>query len=221
MSHTPSQGPRENAGELLRRALAEVEHRYQTTGSARIGDLLRPLGARSGALGAALLALPFLSPVSLGPVTAPASAAIALLGIHLLRAREGAPLPERIQRVTLPRAVYRAMGAALERVSRWTGRARDARRTRWVRGDLGRRVCVAGVLAGALLLAVPIPLLPLTNTLPALSILLFVLGWANQDARLTAYGTGALAAFVAVIAAVGIGVATVGMAAVRQFMTFW
>ncbi len=218
MSHTPAAGPRENAGVLLRRALDEIEQRYQATGTARVGDLLRPLGSRSGALGAALLALPFLSPVSLGPVAAPASAAIALLGVHLLRAREGAPLPERIERVAIPRAVQKAMHIALGRVAKWTERARGARRSRWVRGDLGRRVCGAGVVAGALLLAVPIPLLPLTNTLPAAAILLFVLGWANQDARMTAYGVGALAGSVAVFAALGIAVATVGMAAVRGML---
>ena len=203
-------------GTQLRRALDELEARYERTGSATIGDLMNALGPRSGALGAALLALPLLSPFSLGPVTTPASAAIGLLGLHMLRQRQGPPLPDRLLRVSLPRLVHRLMYRMLHRVSRWTDRARNARPSRWVRGPVGRRVCGAGVLAGAVLLAVPIPLLPLTNTFPALAILFFVLGWSNRDVRLTRYGVGALAFSVLLFAGLGVAVATLGWSAVRQ-----
>jgi hypothetical protein len=193
-----------------------MEARYQRQGSATIGDLMGALGARSGALGAALLALPFLSPLSLGPVTSPASAAIAVLGLHMLRLRDGMPLPARLLRAPLPRLVHRVMSRMLHRMSRWTERAPGARPSPWVRGPVGRRVCGAGVLAGAALLMVPLPFLPLTNTFPALAILFFVLGWSNRDVRLTRYGVAALGFSVALFAALGAAVATVGWSAVRQ-----
>lgn len=206
-------------GEQLRHALEQLEARYRTAGTASIGDLMSALGPRSGALGAALLALPFLSPVSLGPITTPASLAIALLGVHMLRRREDLPLPDRVLRAPIPRFVHTLMHKMLHRISRWTERARGARGSRWVRGPLGKRVCGAGVVAGALLLAIPIPLLPLTNTFPALAVILFVLGWSNRDVRLTRYGVGALAVSVAIFAGLGVAVATVGWAAVRGIVS--
>lgn len=210
---------RRGTGEVLRHALAEMEARYRSAGSASIGDLMAALGSRSGALGAALLALPFLSPVSLGPVTTPASLTIALLGLHMLRRREDLPLPRRLLATPVPRFVHRLMERMLGRVARWTDRARGARPSRWVRGSAGQRVCGAGVLAGAALLAVPIPLIPLTNTFPALAIILFALGWSNRDVRLTRYGAGALAFSVVLFAGLGIAVATLGWTAVQKAIT--
>lgn len=216
--HTPAPPRPRAAGELLRHALLEVERRYETAGVATIGDLLRPLGRQQTALGAALLALPFLSPVSLGPITTPASLLIALLGVRMLRRRDDLPVPERLMRVRIPRSVHGVMGKMLHRVSGWADRGRAAQRSPWVRGALGRRLCGAGVLTGALLLAVPVPLLPMTNTLPAAAIILFVLGWANQDLRLTRYAMGAVAGAVLLFAALGVAVGTVGWAAVRSMM---
>jgi hypothetical protein len=203
-------------GELLRRALAGVERRYGDGDAASLGDLLRPLGPRGGALGAVLLALPFLSPVSLGPVALPASAAIALLGWRLARGPADAPLPERLMRVRLPRPVHRAMGRALEAVLARVDRVARRRHARLVAGARSRRLCGAGILLGALLLAVPVPLLPLTNTLPALAILCFALGWTHRDGLLTACGGAALAVSAVLFAALGTGVALFGAEAVRR-----
>lgn len=204
------------AGELLRRSLAEAERRYREGGAASLGDLLRPLGSRAGALGAVLLALPFLSPVSLGPVALPASAAIALLGWRLARGPAHAPLPDRLMRVRLPRPVHRAMGRVLEAVLARAERVARRRHARLVAGARGRRLCGAGILLAALLLAVPVPLLPLTNTFPALAILCFALGWTHRDGLLTACGGAALVLSATLFAALGAGVAWFGAEAVRR-----
>lgn len=209
-----------STGALLRRALEAVERRYEAGETATVGDLLGPLGARTPALGAVLLALPFLSPVSLGPIATPVSLAIALLGWGMLRRGGRVSLPARILALPIPRPVHRHMGGALRRVARWTERGRNARPSRWVRGTAGMRLCGAGVVTGAVLLAVPVPLLPLTNTFPALAIICFALGWANRDVRLTRVGVGAIGVSVALFAALGTAVATLGWAAVRQVAPF-
>lgn len=209
-----------STGALLRQALAEVERRYETVGSATIGDLLRPLGARTPALGAVLLALPFLAPFSMGPIATPASIAIALMGWGMLRRGGEVSLPQRILSLPIPRKVHQYMGGALHRVARWTERSRKARRSRWVRGKAGLRVCGAGLVTGAVLLAVPVPLLPLTNTFPALAIICFALGWANRDVRLTRVGLGAIGVSVTIFAALGVAVGTLGWAAVKQIAPF-
>ncbi|HEX8360240.1 MAG TPA: exopolysaccharide biosynthesis protein, partial [Longimicrobium sp.] len=188
----PDPGRRAGTGELLARAVAELDRRYETAGSACLGDVLAALGPRAGALGAALLALPLVSPMNLGPVTLAASAAIALLGLGMLRRNGPAPLPARLLAVPVPRPVFRVMRAMLARLSAWTHRPQPARTAAWVRGSVGRRICGAGIVAGAALLAIPVPILPLTNTFPALAVVFFVLGWSNRDARLTAWGMAAL-----------------------------
>ncbi len=213
-------GRRAGTGELLGRAVAEMERRYETAGSACLGDVVAALGPRAGALSAALLALPLVSPMNLGPVTLAVSGVIALLGLGMLRQGEPRPLPPRLLAVPVPRPVFRVMRAMLSRLSRWIDRPQPARTAAWVRGSVGRRICGAGLVVGAALLAIPVPVLPLTNTFPALAVVFFVLGWSNRDARLTAWGVAALLVGAAIFAALGIGVSALGWAAVRGALPF-
>jgi hypothetical protein len=206
--------------ERLHRALHELGAHYESHGSATVGDLLRSLGPQSAALAAALLALPLVSPLSLGPVTTPLSLAIGFLGWSLLRRSEAPALPARFLAVPMPKAVHGFMQSVLGRLLRWTARSGEPRPSRWLEGAPARRLCGLGVLAGGLLLAVPIPLLPLTNTFPALAVLGFTLGWCNRDLRLTGFGVGALAASVLVFVGLGFAVATVGLAAVAEVLPF-
>ena len=128
---TPETGRRATTGQLLARAIAELDGRYETSGSACLGDVLAALGPRAGALGAALLALPLVSPMNLGPVTLAASAAIGLLGLGMLRRGDPPPLPARLLAVPVPRPVFRVMRAMLARLSRWIERPQPARTAAW------------------------------------------------------------------------------------------
>lgn len=177
---------------VLRRALAGMDRHYREGATPTVRHLLGPLGAEAPALGAALLALPFLSPVSLGPLTTAGSVLILLLGVKLLGRREDAALPERLLDVSIPRVTHRVMRAVLRRVVPWTRRLSRPRHAGLVEGRRGRVVCGTGVMAGALLLAVPVPLLPLTNTIPAFGILCFTLGWSERDGLLTMLGGASL-----------------------------
>jgi hypothetical protein len=62
--------------------------------------------------------------------------------------------------------------------------------------------------------------MPLTNSLPALAIIGFALGWTNQDGRLAGFGIGMLVASVALFVALGIAVSSIGFAAVRAAVAF-
>lgn len=201
---------RRSATRALRRALMNTRGHYRGGSAPTLGHLLAPLGAEASALATALLALPFLSPVSLGPITTPASALIAIIGWQLFRAEGRTRLPERLLRVSVPLSAHRAMTTVLRRVHRWMHRISRPRLPQLVEGRRGRMICATGVMAGALLLAVPIPLLPLTNTFPALGILLFALGWLERDGVLTVLGSAALLLSTAIFAALGTAVAVLG-----------
>lgn len=211
---------RRSSTRALRRALVEMDGHYGRGSEPRLRHLLRPLGAQTSALAAAVLALPFLSPVSLGPITTAASVLIALLGVQLLRRREGAPLPERFLDVAVPRTAHRAMSSALRHTHRWMQRISRPRLPHLVEGGRGQVLCGAGIVSGALLLAVPIPLLPLTNTFPALGILLFALGRLERDGVLTVLGSAALLLSAAIFAALGATLYLFGWEAIHAALPF-
>lgn len=206
---------RRSSTRALRRALIETRGHYRDGSAPTIGDLLDPLGSGATALAAALLALPFLSPVSLGPITTPASVLIALLGWQLLRSHNQVALPQRLLQAPVPHRAHRAMSAVLRRLHGSMVRLSRPRLPHLVEGRRGRLVCASGVVTGAVLLAVPIPLLPLTNTFPALAILLFALGWLERDGLLTVLASGALLLSAGIFAALGTAVALVGLQAVQ------
>lgn len=205
---------------VLRRALAGMDRHYRAGDTPTVRHLLGPLGAEAPALGAALLALPFLSPLSLGPLTTAGSVLILLLGLKLLGRREDAALPERLLNISVPRVTHRVMRAVLRRVIRWTRRLSRPRHAHLVDGRRGRVLCGTGVVAGALLLGVPVPLLPLTNTIPAFGILCFTLGWSERDGLLTMVGWGSLALSALYFVGLGVAGTLLGWEAVRGLLPF-
>lgn len=204
----------------LRRAVSGLSSRYQEGSQATVRDFLAPLGAEAAGLGAALLALPFLSPLSLGPLTSAASLLILLLGIRVLSAREGAPLPNRLLNVPVSESVHGVMLRLLRRFSRMVRRFSRPRYEALVEGHRGRWVCGVGMIAGALLLAVPIPLLPLTNTFPALGIICFALGRSERDGLLSVLGALALAFTLMIFVGLATALAWFGQEAVRSLVPF-
>ncbi len=181
-------GARDTTGADMVRALRAMRSRFRAGGHASLRDLVDTLGSRSAALGSALLALPFLWPLSLGPLTAPASALIAYLGLQLLRGDSKTGLPGRLLSAPVPFAIYRMMVRFTRVTLKWNRRIARPRLARLVAGSRGRNLCGVGLIAGAVLLAVPVPMMPLTNTFPALGIVLCALGWSERDGALVIAG---------------------------------
>ncbi|MDX2174834.1 MAG: exopolysaccharide biosynthesis protein [Candidatus Sumerlaeia bacterium] len=187
---TSATNPAPRTDRLLVGAFREVRDRFARKESVSLKHYLAPLGERSGIMGCAILAIPFLSPVSLGPLTIPASALIALLAFRLLRRTEGAPLPDRFLRAPVPEAAHRFMARVLVRMVRLKRRFVRPRRSELVAGRRGEVICGCLLVGGAFLLAIPVPMLPLTNTFPALGIILTAVGWVERDGLLTLLSVG-------------------------------
>ena len=68
--------------------------------------------------------------------------------------------------------------------------------------------------------AVPIPLLPLTNTFPAMGILLFAPGRLEGDGVLTVIASAALGLTIVIFGAVGFAASLLGVEAVRSLLPF-
>jgi hypothetical protein len=72
-----------------------------------------------------------------------------------------------------------------------------------------------GIVAGAILMAVPIPLLPLTNTFPALALVFFGLAQLKLSYAKLLIACGFLVLSVLLFVALGIGIAVLGLEGVR------
>ena len=152
-------------------------------------ELIDALGARASALLAVILALPFCSPITIPGLSVPFGLVISVL---TLRFALGLPpwLPARLLDVKLPPRFFRAV---LEGASKFIGVIERQLRPRWLwltETEALRRLHMAVVGAGAVLLLLPIGGIPFTNTLPALVVVIGTLGVLERDgvAVATAYG---------------------------------
>lgn len=192
MEPTPSIGAEEldkkPLGEQLHTILNQLESLYSESKSPTLGDLLHLLGDRAVGLGSAIIAFPFLTPFSLGPLSAPGSLAIMYLAWHLWRNKEEITLPKKIRDAQIPKTVFRLMRKFMTFFVRMVEKISRQRPSKFVMGSFGRRFTAVWLIIGAILLAVPIPVLPLTNTFPAAGIALVALGFVEKDHRLLVLG---------------------------------
>ncbi|MFH1567339.1 MAG: exopolysaccharide biosynthesis protein [Gemmatimonadota bacterium] len=143
---------------------------------------LRDLVGEDGLLVfAAFLTLVFLVPVSIPGVSTVFGAAILLIGLSRLLDR-GLWLPARLARREVPTDRLRmALTQGLTWLHRLERLSRPGRLRRLVSGRLPGILNNGGLVLGAVLLMAPFGLVPLSNTLPALAVLLLALGQLQRD----------------------------------------
>lgn len=150
-------------------------------GSMPLGALLDQFGDDGLLLLTIFLTLVFLIPVSIPGVSTAFGAAILLVGISRLRDKP-LWLPRRLRERSIPASRLRP---ALERGLGWVRRLERVSRPHRMAGLAHGRVVeminnLAFVLA-ALLLMAPFGFVPFSNTLPALALLLFAVGFLQRD----------------------------------------
>ncbi len=170
-----------------------------------LGEMLGHLGRSSFCFAALLLAVPFIQPFSLGPLTMIGGLTFMALGWQMGRGKSRPSLPKAA-------AALRIQGkgwlAALRFCKRLLGFCRKFARPRaesWVTGPWGDRFVGWLILAGGALLAVPVANLPFNNSLPALMIVFACVGWLERDGLMAiislAWGVATLLYFAAVAVA--------------------
>ena len=159
----------------LRPAFALARGRYRDGLPVRLDEIFASLGTGAVPLLTMLLATPFAFPLSLGPITTPFSIGILLLGWHMVRGGETLPGNGRWLSFPMPEKILRLIRRIMVLFGRWFGLHRAEVKPPQKSGSAFRIACGWGVVVGAILLAVPVPLLPLTNTFPALGVAAFCL----------------------------------------------
>ncbi|WP_233348380.1 exopolysaccharide biosynthesis protein [Luteimonas sp. MC1572] len=163
-------------GEQLSAVIARLP-----AGEMTLGSLLEVLGDEGLLVIAILLTLVFLIPVSIPGVSTVFGAAILLVGISRL---SGRPLwiPARLRTRALPADRLRP---ALTAGMAWVRRLERVSRPHRMRGVVDGRAAEAfnnlAFIFAALLLMAPFGFVPFSNTLPALALLLYAVGFIQRD----------------------------------------
>ncbi len=164
----------------LIRVLTECVERAEHT-PLSLGEALDNLKTSAFALSTVLLCLPFLQPLTLGPLSSAGGLVLCSLGWQLLRGREVVWLPQRIYQVKPSTKLWeRLLGLCKWLIKVLTKITRE-RLVGWVDGRFGERLCGGLIALGGALLIIPAPILPFNNTLPALAMLFAAIAILERD----------------------------------------
>lgn len=188
--------PEVRLSEALRATLAALTGHVVT-----LRDLLRLVGEQGLLVFCAILAMPFLLPVTLPFMSTALGTPMLLIAAAIVINR--VPwLPERLLDRALPAETVRHV---LERASAAAARFEHLVRPRLLSlTDSARINSLNGsvLLVAVLVLMAPLPLIPLANTLPAIAIILLCLGLAERDGALILLGHAMTVVATAYVAAI-------------------
>jgi hypothetical protein len=150
-------------------------------------ELLALIGEQGLLVFCAILAAPFLLPISLPFMSAALGPPMMLIGIAVTLNR--VPwLPDRLLDRAFPAETVQHV---LTRVAGWAERVEHLIRPRMLglTGSAGINVLNGALLVlCVLLLMAPLPLVPFANTLPGVAIMLLALGMAERDGAVVLFG---------------------------------
>jgi len=152
-------------------------------------EVMDVLGVRASGLLIIILALPFCAPISIPGLSVPFGMVILFIAA---RYTLGLPpwLPARLLATQLPPRFFRAVLEGASRFIGWIERELRPRWPWWTNSPRRLRMHAAMVGFSGFLLLLPLVGLPFTNTLPALVIVIGMLGMMERDglAIASAYG---------------------------------
>lgn len=167
-----------------------------------LGDMLARLGRSSFCFAALLLAVPFVQPFSLGPLTMIGGLTFMAVGWQMGTGRSRPALPTRAAALRIHGKGWVTVLAFCKRILSFCRRFTRPRLSNWVAGEQGERFVGWLIFVGGALLAVPLATIPFNNTLPALMIVFACVGWLERDGLMVvvslAWGAATLLYFAAI-----------------------
>lgn len=185
-----------------------------------LGEALDSLKTSAFALSAVLLCLPFLQPLTLGPLSSAGGLVLASLGWQLLRGRERMWLPTRIYEIKPSTKLWERLLGLCRWLIGFLAKVTRERLVHWVDGRFGERLCGGLIALGGVLLVIPVPILPFNNTLPALAMLCAAIALLERDGLMVVASVFWIVATVAYFAAFFYALYFLGGEAVEWF-TGW
>lgn len=171
-----------NLSSVLHQLIAKLKGETLT-----LRELLQVVGEQGLLLACSVASLPFLIPVSIPGVSTVFGAAIILISIAIIFNR----LPWLPQSILDRKMETAKLIPALEKGANIVGkfdRYSHPRLLKATQGAAANRLNGLAILASGILLALPLSLIPFSNTLPAVAILLFTTGMIQRDGLLVIGG---------------------------------
>ena len=162
---------------------------------ARLSEILAATQGRGFDLLLLLIGLPFLTPIPLPGLSTPFGLVVLVIGARLALGRRPW-LPERLLRRELPAHFIAKVMAAASRAVRWLEVLLRPRFSFLHEQWIYRRVAGTLIMLSGLLLLLPLPI-PLTNSFPALTIVLLAAGAMERDGLFFLAGCATFAATLA------------------------
>lgn len=157
-------------------------------GDITLSEIVNILGRDGMLLFAALLTIVFLIPVSIPGVSTAFGIMIFLIGLSLFLNRE-LWLPKFINLKTLSSDKIRSsLGKGLKWFRYIEKISKPNRLKKVINNKIAGKINSIAILLGALLLMLPFGLMPFSNTLPAIAILLLTLGMLQKDGIIVLLG---------------------------------
>lgn len=149
-----------------------------------LSEALEHIGPNAFCFASILLAVPFIQPVPLGPLTVICGATFMALGWQMARGHHKPALPKSAGGLRIQGKFWLGVIGFTRRILSLTRRFSRERFGHWVEGERGRRTVGWLILIGGALLAMPMANLPLNNFFPALMIFFAALAWIERDGLL-------------------------------------
>jgi hypothetical protein len=160
--------------------LAECVQRAEG-GKLSFGDAFAQLDKASFPIIALILCLPYIQPISLGPLATVSGLVLAALGWQMAKGHNSPVIPAKLARIALSAKVW----SQLYKINSWIfARSRKVlkpRLTTWVSEEQGEKIVGALICVGGLLIAVPFVGVPLNNTFPALMVVAACFAKLEED----------------------------------------
>jgi len=166
--------------EELRLFLLDCEERAKD-GHLALGDAIDGMGPSAFPFLCIIQSIPFVQPISLGPLATAGGLGFAALGWQMMKGAERPWLPRRLHDHELSARAWRLILETSLRVVSLLRRISRPRLPQLVRSPKARSFGGFLVAFSGLLMAIPFMGLPLNNTLPALVILLVSIGELEDD----------------------------------------
>ena len=146
-----------------------------------LNDALSHLGSGGFCFVAFLLAVPFIQPIPLGPLTMICGMSFMIIGGQMARGKTNATLPKKAGNLLIHGHLWLKVIGFCRGILKFTRRFTKARYSILVTGERAERFVGWLILIGGFLLAIPGAYLPLNNFFPALMIIFACIGWLERD----------------------------------------
>jgi hypothetical protein len=147
----------------------------------QLSDVIARIGTNSFCFVAFLLAVPFVQPLPLGPLTMICGATFVALGWQMVQGKSRPELPKAAGQLRIQGKFWLAILGFSRKLLKFCRIFTRERLESWISGDRGQRLVGWLILVGGALLAIPVANLPLNNFFPALMIIFACLGWLERD----------------------------------------